>query len=392
MVAAHKGATNGGPRDATQAPRAGLRVMILPASYLAASRVVGGGERYASEYAKALSDLTPTELGLFGRGSPRPSRAPGAPFEQTLYPFLFHHRRLGFMPTLPFLKALKRSDIVHVCVFPTPLTDVVLALARPFGYRVVLTDVGGGGACWSTYLSKLHPRLNINRLAHGLAHLSRHASTFFADWPQPSTILYGGVDASNQKDTPKSPEGFALFVGRILPHKGIANLIRAMPARHELRILGRPYSADHLDELKRLAQGRNVRFILDADDKALREHVSGANVVVQPSLPLEDDGPNKTELLGLAAIEAMAASTPVIVTRTASLPELVRDGKTGFIVAPNDLEELGTRLRILLESPSLSVTMGKEARQDVLGRFSWSAAALAGLQLYERLIMQAEQR
>src|SRR5206468_8163302 len=108
------------------------------------------------------------------------------------------------------------------------------------------TDVGGGNPCWSTYLQKIHPRLNLNRLAHGLAPLSKHAARFFVDWTQPQKILYGGVDLEQFRAASEPPAGYALFVGRLLPHKGVLPLIQALNPETPLRVVGRPYDEAYL--------------------------------------------------------------------------------------------------------------------------------------------------
>lgn len=362
------------------------RVLVIPPSYFAHNRIVGGGERYALEYARALSVLTPTTLALFDTVAK----------EETLDRLqirTFAVRQLaerrGFPVTREIWRAFRNYDLLHVMVFPTPLADLALLSARLRGQISVLTDVGGGGACWSTYLQKLHPRLNLNRLAHGLALLSRHGARFFADWPQPQTILYGGVNLKEFTVPARPPEGYALFVGRLLPHKGVLPLIEALLPQTPLRVVGRPYDAGYFRQLQQAAAGKQVTFITDADDAELKRQYAGANVVLQPTLPAEDAAQDKSELLGLVTLEAMACGKPVIVTRTASLPELVKDGETGFIVPPNDPAALGARIRQLVKEPSLSQAMGTAGRRHVEQNFTWNKVTERGLAFYRELASAA---
>ena len=371
-----------------QAPAFQPRVLIVPPSYFAPDRIVGGGERYALEYAQALAALTPTTMALF-------DLAPGCEQREslTIHRFAIRHfkQRWGFPITAGSWRLLRHYDVVHVMVFPTPLTDLLMLSARWRRQTAVLTDVGGGGACWSTYLQKLHPRASLNRLAHGLALLSQHAAGFFADWPQAQTILYGGVNL-REFTAPGGPSGdYALFVGRLLPHKGILPLIEALTSRTPLRVVGRPYHDAYFRQLQEAAHGKNVTFITDADDAELRRQYAGAGVVLQPSLPSVDPGGDKSELLGLVTLEAMACGKPVIVTHTASLPELVKDGETGFIVPPNDRDALRLTVERCLANPALVQRMGQAARRYVEQNFTWEQVARRGLAFYQELVTRRKQ-
>lgn len=93
---------------------------------------------------------------------------------------------------------------------------------------------------------------------------------------------------------------------------------------------------------------------------------------------------NVAELFGLAAVEAMACARPVIVSRTGSLPELVEDGVTGFVVPPADPAAIRGRLIGLYEHPDRADTMGRCARRRVLERFTWAATSRRCLDAYRR--------
>jgi glycosyltransferase involved in cell wall biosynthesis len=93
-----------------------------------------------------------------------------------------------------------------------------------------------------------------------------------------------------------------------------------------------------------------------------------------------------SELLGLAALEAMASGTPVVCSRVGGLPEVVEDGVTGFVVEPGEVDELRERLEQLVRDRALAARLGRAARARVLERFTWSRCAERCLGAYSELV------
>jgi glycosyltransferase involved in cell wall biosynthesis len=164
-----------------------------------------------------------------------------------------------------------------------------------------------------------------------------------------------------------------IFVGRILPHKGIDDLIAALPSQMALKIIGPRNETGTIDSLRVLAGERPVAFCHDVDDSTLVNEYRRALCLVLPSVYRAASGAETKvpELLGQTLLEAMACRTPVICTRVASMPEVVEDGVNGFVVPPNDPVTLGHRLRWLVDHPKEAASMGAEGRRIVLERFQW---------------------
>ena len=95
--------------------------------------------------------------------------------------------------------------------------------------------------------------------------ISRFGGTFLPPGA-PRKIINGGVDNSLLTAEEVSKRGYALFVGRLLPHKGINYIIDGLRDDIELVIVGRPHDPGYFELLTSLAQGKNVRFVLDAND------------------------------------------------------------------------------------------------------------------------------
>jgi glycosyltransferase involved in cell wall biosynthesis len=185
-----------------------------------------------------------------------------------------------------------------------------------------------------------------------------------------------------------------LFVGRLTPHKGVDRLIRALPAGAHLICVGtgghdpRPPESGYPALLRRLAAGRPVTFAGEVPDDELPRLYRRARVLVLPSVHHTCYGREVaiSELLGLSVLEAMASGTPVVCSRLGGLTEVVRDGETGFLVTPGDVDELHDRLATLLRNPGLAARIGRAARDLALQDFTWRACAARCLTAYDDLV------
>src|SRR5262249_18877513 len=88
------------------------------------------------------------------------------------------------------------------------------------------------------------------------------------------------------------------------------------------------------------------------------------------------------ELLGQALLEGMACGIPAICTAVASMPEVVEDWVTGFVVPPNDPVALRHKLCWLPDHPAEALGMGKAGRHRVQEKFTWSAVVQRCLAIY----------
>ena len=345
---------------------------------------VGGAERYVRELARASAERADVTWVSFGARAE--SRREGPLRIEIL-------RRLslpgtGRLATNPlsrrFAALVRRADVVH-CHQPFTLsTDAALLAARLFRKKAFVTDLGGGHR-WA--LSKALPLL---RRADALLLISDYSRRLWAEVPagrRPDRleVIWGGVDPARFSPGTGLRTGETLFVGRLLPHKGVDYLVEAMPPGAPLRVLGRPYDPRFLTRLEALAAGRDVTFETAADDATLVERYRTALVTVLPSVYDASDGRHsrQPELLGLAVLESMACGTPVIVTRVASLPEIVEDGVTGFVVPPNDPGAIREKVLWVRANPDAALEMGRRARAAVLDRFTWPAVAGRCLDAYE---------
>ena len=100
------------------------------------------------------------------------------------------------------------------------------------------------------------------------------------------------------------------------------------------------------------------------------ELLSRADVVVLPSVQTRK---GKREGIQVALMEAMAVGLPVVSSRLSGIPELVKDGRTGFLTEPRDSKGLAGVLKRLAEDRELRTRMGLEGRRTVASRFDLTA-------------------
>lgn len=342
-------------------------VHFVPALFGRAG-VFGGAERYAYELAKTMAGKTRTTLVSFGarddafRDGALDVRVIGQPIRvrgQVENPFSFR--------IVPWLV---RADVVHCHqrqIFTSTFCAVVGRVVRR---PVFVTALGGGGWDISAYV-------RTDRLFRGHLHISQYAETIERHPRGTRTrVILGGVDTEKfSPDASVTREPAALFVGRLLPHKGVDVLVRAVNPDTTTWLVGTEAVPRYREDLERFAIGKRVEFLSGLDDAAVIERYRRASVLVLPSVyrTLYGDETPVPELLGQTLIEAMACGTPVIGSNVASLPEIIEDGVTGFLVPPNDPDALNERIQWLLADAARAAEMGRRARERVLARFTWNA-------------------
>jgi glycosyltransferase involved in cell wall biosynthesis len=352
------------------------RVLHLVPALFGRGGVVGGAERYSLELARHMAGVVPTRLATFGERSEE--RAIGDLDVRILAAWHVRGQRTNPWSAGIFAE-IARADVVHCHQQHVLMSSTAAAFCRATGRPVFATDLGGGGWDISAYTS-------TDGWFDGHLHISEYSRRVFGhDGNRRARVILGGVDTDTfAPDGTRPRDGGALFVGRLLPHKGVADLVAALPAGMRLDLIGPPANAAYLDLLKERAAGKDVRFRHDCDDAELVDAYRRALCTVLPSVYRAPDGTETKvpELLGQTLLESMACATPVICTRVASMPEIVEDGRTGFVVEPGDHRTLSERLQWLASHPIEAASMGAAGRETVVARFQWNQVVRRCLDAY----------
>jgi glycosyltransferase involved in cell wall biosynthesis len=280
--------------------------------------------------------------------------------------------------------AIADADLVHIHAPFTRSNEMGMFVAKQQRKPVCVTDHGGQS-------SGLGLNLGMLDLADRIVCYSDFGATFMQS-RTPVAIIKGGVDATffHPPDAPRQRDR-VVFVGRLLPHKGVDLLIEALPPELTLTVCGQPYHDDYYQRLQTLARDKSVEFVLDATDATIRELYRRAWANVLPSVYRDCYGTTYAapELMGFTNLEAMACGTPAISTRVAAMPEFIRDGETGFVV--RDRDELADRLRRLADDPTLVERMGRRARRAVEDEFDLKVAGRKLLDVYHGVLSRAQE-
>ena len=175
-----------------------------------------------------------------------------------------------------------------------------------------------------------------------------------------------------------------LFVGRIVPSKGIENLLKAMTyfknKNYELVIVGGDdYSRLEVNRLRHLSHQLHIEesviFLGSMEQKILPYFYSAADVCVIPSY---------FESFGLVALESLACGTPVVATDVGCMNSVIQEDETGYIIDSNAPQRLADKISTLLSKPESDAYSIRAS----INEFSWSNVAESILNEYDALIGQ----
>jgi glycosyltransferase involved in cell wall biosynthesis len=363
-----------------------VKVAQICPTFFGKASVIGGAERYVLELSRHMSRDVEVSIITFSRNDPRLVVERDAGLEIRRYPVKYFVRGHTANPlNIAFLKDLRGFDVLHCYGYPHAVSDLTIAFAKLYRKKLFVTDIGGGGVCLSTYLSKVG--FDTRRLIGGFLLLSAYSAESYSGYLDRVRVIRGGVDAELFRPLAVARDRTVLFVGRLISAKGANYLVEAVDSATPLRIVGEPYDERYVRELQNMAKGRAVQFLTDVSDRDLVREYSSAMVTVVPSV-LTDVYGNDTvgELLSLVALESMACGTPVIATRCGALPETVEDGVTGFLVPPNDAAAIRERIRFFFDRPDVALGMGAAGRERVLREFSWERVVARSLEAYREAL------
>lgn len=197
-------------------------------------------------------------------------------------------------------------------------------------------------------------------------------------------ILPNGVDPAvfHPADDWPEDDGYILFVGRLVPQKGVDTLLSAFSVllrrcpESRLVIAGDGFFELYFQRLARhLGIPDRVSFLTWQTGEPLIHLYQRARIVVVPSY---------YEPFGIVALEAMACGRPVVASKVGGLEEIIDQGVQGYLVAAGDHLDMARRLATLMLDADRCRSMGREGREHT-SAYTWDRIGSRLLVLYDDL-------
>lgn len=173
------------------------------------------------------------------------------------------------------------------------------------------------------------------------------------------------------------------FFGRLWKVKGVEYLVKAIPSvvdeipNVKFLMVGEGPQKESLMKLAEdLGISEHVMFHAPIDYSEMPAYIKASDCVVLPSL---------MEGLPVTALEAMACGVPVVATKVGGTPEVVKDGKNGFLLEPGRPEPIAKKVIQLLRDEKLRKRMGEAGRKFVR-KFDWDVIAGRTFEVYREAI------
>ena len=284
--------------------------------------------------------------------------------------------------------AAHKLDILHIPHFNIPLSYRGRMVVTIHDLIYLLFPGSVSSPLARKYASFMIEKA-VNR-AHKVISVSKHTRSdllklYGEDLSSKISVVYeaGGKDFHKIEDKTRIADvrsryrldkNIILYVGSVKPHKNVGallkvfELLRSWDIPHQLVICGRWDKKE--DELKDMLRGRYVRYLGEVPTKDLAVLYSISDVLVHLSL---------YEGFGLTVLEAMQCGTPVVVSDSSSLPEVV--GDAAFMVPSGDVRKAADVVYNVLINKDLSSGLVKKGLERSRG-FSWSQAARETLEVY----------
>ena len=295
--------------------------------------------------------------------------------------------QVGMIPG-PFQTLMREYDIIHY----HNETDLSLPFFSFFIKKPKIMHCHCLDVSYPFYKKNPASRQVFKKISNMYIAVSRSIQRLLIDLGIPNNkirIVPNGVDTDvfrpNNKDKASNS---LLFVGRIVPNKGLHILLKSLehvrtPVTLEIIGPSSSFYPEYYDEILTSINTVNettihkISFLGPQTKAEMVRWYQRATIFVCPSL---------SEPFGIVNLEALSCGTPVIASSVGGIPEVVKDNKNGILVPSGAPVELADAIQSLLDNQNLRSVFGEEGRESVVKNFSSEAIAMHLLKIYTSLL------
>jgi glycosyltransferase involved in cell wall biosynthesis len=381
-----------------------MRVLLVPSSYLP---VIGGLQINTHNLAKTLKSKG-IEISVLTGGKSmfsKPTILDGIlihslPFYvfrgtvKSFFAFVVRGIICFFKGSVILLRT--RPDIVNIHFLGTNAFYLLL-LKRVLSFKLVITLHGTNEApkddliksegYWEALILNWTAK-KVLQEADVIISISKHLHDkvlrFYPSLKRKCIIIPVGIILGDFKSIMSERGDYILALGRLAEEKGFDILLRSFAKIYDsfpelkLIIAGGGTERNSLALLAiSLGLSDRVLFCGEVAREKAFELLSKCKLFVIPS---------RNESFGVVILEAMAFGKAVVATSVGGIPEIIKDGETGFLVPPDDPEELSRVISHLLSDERLAKDVGSRALEVIVGTYNWDAISDKYLTVYRAVL------
>jgi phosphatidyl-myo-inositol dimannoside synthase len=151
--------------------------------------------------------------------------------------------------------------------------------------------------------------------------------------------------------------------------EALPNILKKIPSAIYLILSSGPEKENLKLQAKKLGLENHIIFAGEVEDKELPYYYNLADVFCMPSQRYKETG--DVEGFGIVFIEAQACETPTIGSNTGGIPDAIRNNIDGFLINPENKEEIANNIIEILENEELAKKMGQTGRKKVIEEHDW---------------------
>ncbi len=298
------------------------------------------------------------------------------------------------LPNLGFLKAIslhkqKKYDLIHGIMASqgsaTAYLFKFLYRKIPFVLTLQEGDLGRNSPFDKFWQARIIKKADV------ITAISSYLAEFARRFNKKAKIFVvpNGVDL-NKFENPAFAKATAdkqdsktiVTVSRLVPKNGIDILIKSVKElpieNYNLQIIGDGKDRKKLQKLvQKLGVAGKINFLGNLPNEEIPRHLLNADLFVRPS---------RSEGLGSAFLEAMAAGLPVIGTSVGGIIDFLKDGETGLFSKSGDSKDLAEKITLVLEDDNLRKKLISNGLKLVKENYNWDSIAGEMRKIYEKVI------